>query len=398
LTSDAELYYQSYMFQKITSFFTTSSKEITFDPKNNALDFIRLFLALSVVASHSWHPVKGRGIFDSLGQIAVYSFFLISGYLITASWIHTPNKAEFFKKRFLRIYPAFLVCLVVTAFFFVPIIYLLEKHTFEGFISHYLVESYRFVSDNLLIYIQNPTNFDFIANKPVMHDTNGPLWSLIIEVKAYIMVAVLGALGLFKKRWQILPLLLFFWAGYVFSANSDEVKNTLNSIFSNYKYFPLFTYFLVGSLFYLFKKNIVWNWKIASLVSAVLVVGMVTKLFPVVAPFCITYLLLFLASVLPFKSISKKYGDLSYGVYIYSWPIQLVLNTFDYNQKVGFVVYFLTSAVLSLGAGYLSWNLVEKRFLQNKHKTNPFTQNISETQTSTTNSVLNSKPEVILNS
>ena len=98
-----------------------STIEQSFSAKRNSLNFLRLILALAVVFSHSitlglfgseW--ILGR---TTLGTVAVYGFFGISGYLIAGS-AGRNNTGRYLWQRFLRIFPAFWVCLIVTAFLF----------------------------------------------------------------------------------------------------------------------------------------------------------------------------------------------------------------------------------------------------------------------------------------
>ena len=90
---------------------------------------MRLALAVLVIISHTW-PLGGFGDDPHLGDLtlgswAVGAFFTISGYLICASRSRT-SLLEFARRRALRIYPGYLVCLVLVAFAFAPLTALLE--------------------------------------------------------------------------------------------------------------------------------------------------------------------------------------------------------------------------------------------------------------------------------
>ena len=95
---------------------------VALDPKRNSLNFLRLVLAFSVVYAHAselgWFGLHDVVVNDTgLGTIAVYGFFGISGYLIAGSASRN-SVGRYLWQRFLRIFPAFWVCLVVTAFVF----------------------------------------------------------------------------------------------------------------------------------------------------------------------------------------------------------------------------------------------------------------------------------------
>src|SRR5688572_10135071 len=96
-----------------------------FDPRNNALNALRLALAASVILWHSF-PLTGRGVSSVairqlLSSVGVDGFFAISGFLITASWLSHPHVRDYVVARALRILPGLYVCLVVTAFVIAPI-------------------------------------------------------------------------------------------------------------------------------------------------------------------------------------------------------------------------------------------------------------------------------------
>jgi peptidoglycan/LPS O-acetylase OafA/YrhL len=350
-----------------------------FDPKNNAFDIVRLFLAFVVVYAHSWRLDEGiqswknpvmkiddmyKGVLPH-GQLAVYGFFIISGFLITGSWLRSKTITEYVTKRFVRIYPGFLVCLIVTAFEFVPILYFLTYSNFDNYFPKYFVESFRFVIDNMQISINKGVAMEDITNG-TMKSLNGPLWSLIFEVKAYIMIILFGLVGIFKKKYLVVLAFLGFWLLYASTVIRPELKDSLSRLTGDYKIFNLFTYFLAGSVFWIFENKIIWDFKIAIGNILALVIAINNNMFYLVAPISFTYLILFISIRSPIRNLSSKFGDYSYGVYIYSWPVQLILNKFYIFEKFGFTVFFLLSALFSFVMGYLSWNIVERKFLQRK--------------------------------
>ena len=93
----------------------------SYSGRHNSLNFLRLVLALLVVVSptivlggYGSESIFGK---TTLGTMAVYGFFGISGFLIAGSAVHN-DPGNYFWRRFLRIFPGFWVCLLVTAFFF----------------------------------------------------------------------------------------------------------------------------------------------------------------------------------------------------------------------------------------------------------------------------------------
>jgi peptidoglycan/LPS O-acetylase OafA/YrhL len=68
---------------------------------------------------------------------------------------------------------------------------------------------------------------------------------------------------------------------------------------------------------------------------------------------------------LPFFSAFGKIGDMSYGIYIYSFPVQQTL-IYYYNLNLDQLMFW--SLVISITLGYLSWHLIEKKALSFKNK------------------------------
>ena len=108
-----------------------------FDPRNNSLNFLRVLLALTVLVSHDIYlgGQFGNEAFlndTSLGTIAVYGFFGISGFLIAASASHN-NVGRYVWQRFLRIFPGFWVAIGLTAFLFGSVAWVTTSHHPPGF-------------------------------------------------------------------------------------------------------------------------------------------------------------------------------------------------------------------------------------------------------------------------
>ena len=101
------------------------------DLDRNHFNSLRLFFALAVIWSHCFGIYYGSeanepvslllaGAFNS-GNIAVRAFFMISGFLITISFVRSQSWQSYLRKRVLRIYPGFIVCVLIWAFVVVPL-------------------------------------------------------------------------------------------------------------------------------------------------------------------------------------------------------------------------------------------------------------------------------------
>jgi peptidoglycan/LPS O-acetylase OafA/YrhL len=111
-----------------------------------------------------------------------------------------------------------------------------------------------------------------------------------------------------------------------------------------------------------YRAHLKWNGRVALLAAALLLAGICGQQWRLVMPLALPYLVLYLAARLPFQKM-ERWGDYSYGIYIFSFPIQQLLY-FHGLHRLGFAAYLAASLILSLAAGILSWWLVEKPALR----------------------------------
>jgi peptidoglycan/LPS O-acetylase OafA/YrhL len=361
------------MFQSLT-------KPITFDFKSNAFDFLRLFFAIVVVVYHStlyysgvikpewaYYAISGWKYNEThIGEIAVHGFFVISGFLITASMLRSATIQEFFYKRLVRLFPGFLTAIFLTAFVFAPIIGLINgkiQISDFGNLKELFIQSCRYFFRNF--FFETP-----ITNIPLIHEweLNGSLWTLLVDFRTYTALAILSLIGWLQKRNLILIITVIANLFYFLLTKVEWIRNDFDNIFYDFRMFSLILYFFVGAVFYLHMDKIKWNWSLFLISILSLIIGAVFNIGGLLFPFYTAYVVLFLSQVLPIKDISKKIGDYSYGVYIYSTPIQIFAHYAIVSSgiTIGLLTYNVVTILVSTIAGYLSWNLVEKRFLKRK--------------------------------
>src|SRR5664280_1690954 len=179
-----------------------------FDPRRNALNFLRLCFALLVIFSHSIvlggyrsETLWGHG---TLGDIAVDAFFAVSGFLIAASASRN-DVLRYLWQRFLRIFPAFWVCLLVTAFLIAPIGWVAQGRPLGAYWSapagpiHYVVVNW-FLRIHAYGIAGTPRQV------PYPNAWDGSLWTLFYEFYCYLMVAFLAATTIIRRRALVLVL------------------------------------------------------------------------------------------------------------------------------------------------------------------------------------------------
>jgi peptidoglycan/LPS O-acetylase OafA/YrhL len=352
--------------------FTDRPLSQAFDPKNNSLGFLRLFLALLVIFSHSYtlggfgHEGIWGGGQETYGGIAVAGFFIISGFLITRSYRRTQSLLRFLWNRALRIFPGFWACSLMTIAVFAPILHFAKHHTLINYFQSHPAGPLQYFKANFFLEMRQYDINELTLGIPFPGAFNGSLWTLVYEMKCYIAVALLGWVGIFNKQ-KIMVLILFFFFFQIYIAESifPGTAAKISPYFSDIYNFKLPLYFLAGAVLDLYAEYIVISKKVFIFFMTVLLLSLTYNSYYLIAPFALSYVILCLAIYLPFSKLDQ-YGDFSYGFYIYAFPIQQILSFFKLNQY-GFSIYFILSVVLTFLLSTLSWFFIEKPSLSLKN-------------------------------
>jgi len=328
--------------------------------RRNSLNLFRLILAATVLFAHAFY-IAGAGVGpqihgENLGGWAVAGFFVLSGFLITRSRLRT-GAGDYLLHRIARIFPAFLVCLVVIAFGFAPIAALIEHGTLAGFLST-PVTPFEYVWGNLTLYIDHYTIGTTLQSVPYPGAWNGSLWTLFYEFLCYMLVWVLGGLAVYRRSpWGaaiafVLSLGVWIGIGLADRWGLDE---------SFFLFAKLAPFFLGGSLiFFLVERYGISRWVgIGSLVAALILILAVPRWGGQASAPLLAYGLLWLSAVVPQPAWIAR-NDVSYGFYIYAWPVQQ-LTVLVGGAALGLPVYIVITVVITFALAYLSWIVVERR-------------------------------------
>jgi peptidoglycan/LPS O-acetylase OafA/YrhL len=347
------------------------------DDGSNNFDALRLAMALLVVWSHSFalflptgeatEPISiiTNGHYNA-GNIAVMVFFAISGFLICESYLKTGNFFKFLLRRTRRIYPGFMAATTIGAFVIVPLfstVYLLS-----------LTEAAKTIGLNLLLKGYVPPSTVFARN--YSQAVNGSLWSIPYEFWCYIWIAVLGFFSLLRSRGLVVSLII---ASIVTRAALDllDKKPALGMVLEifgwPYVWVLILPCFLIGAAAFLFKellprsKPVLVGLITIFLAACYAPVGhkwqkiLAEAAFPAAMSYTVFYFSF--SDTIRLRRVAS-YGDFSYGTYLFAFPIQQMLVS---SFLLPFPVFVGASLLLSLLAGFLSWNLVEKWFLSRRN-------------------------------
>ena len=330
------------------------------DRKNN-FGFLRLLFASLVIVSHSPELVDGNRsreiltrIFGtmSFGEISVDGFFLISGYLITQSFMRSSSTFEYLLKRVLRIVPGYAVSFVLCVLVVAP------------FAGNGVIWSLRLVEILLLqmLTLSPPMiagAFDGLPY-PLL---NGAMWTIAYEFRCYLAVTVFGLLGICRPRYRIVAagavaILLMLNATGAMLTDHPNQDMLLGVAAYNTRFGAVFG---VGALYYLFRDRIPLT-NVGAGIAAILLGGMMFRPLLAEAAYAILggYLILWFAFRVPVLRLSvlDNKVDISYGLYLYGWPAQTLIIWHDRTVNP-WLLCCLSLALASL-FGYASWILVEK--------------------------------------
>jgi peptidoglycan/LPS O-acetylase OafA/YrhL len=281
----------------------------------NNFDALRLLAALLVMVSHAF-ALTGRAQPQglpgtTLGTTAVYVFFAISGFLVTQSWKLDPNPLRFAAKRFLRIVPGYVAVLAI-----IPLaLWMTGRSTFAG----------------------NP-----IAT------INGSLWTIPFEIQCYVVFLILAATTRFAPACIAI----------VAIAMGDDAP------FARFA-----SYYAAGALIAEYPQLQKKRWIVVFVSTGALLAAFRPGLYSdilILAPLCIA----FGSAAWPGVRSAGRFGDFSYGTYLYAFPVQQsIIMAMGPSTPVPILLGLAVAATLPIAAA--SWFGIERPALALKKYLEP---------------------------
>ena len=331
--------------------------------KPNNFTLLRHIAALFVLVSHSYE-LLGVGSREplvrltngliSFSHIGLVMFFFISGFFVTKSLLDSNNIIHFLWKRILRIYPALFPLIFITVFVLGTLFtilplkeYFLNEQTWQYFIGGVTLIRLRF-------YLPGVFNGEGV---------NGSLWSLPVEFRLYLLLALLFAVTFFRRKLLSIFVIAMFIFFFLF-VNQEYIS--VPKWFDVYIYWGV--YFFAGASVFFLKERI----KLNILIFAALLVlwffcsniqglNMLTELIVI----CYACLLVGL-KMQPIKKLFFNQNDYSYSIYIYAYPIQQSI-IFLLNHRISPVSLCLFTLAVLVPFCWISWRLIEQPALKMKN-------------------------------
>lgn len=338
--------------------------------RRNNFDLLRLVAAISVIFSHSFLIAEGTqnneplirltGNQAILGLTGVFVFFAISGFLVTQSFEHTASPLHYLAKRALRIFPGLFVATLVSAFVLGPLV---TDLPLAPYLSR--AEPYEYVVGNTLLdQSVHQLPGVWFADNPTGVEINGSLWTLRSEFMMYLMVLALGVCRLLTVRTAAV-LLAFGMASLHFNMLDELEKwGWVFQLLSSWGW--LVAFFAAGMILYKLRHSRIFDGRIALLALAGLALSIPLRQFILLFPIFGCYLALWLA-LNPYLPVipAARFGDLSYGLYIYGWPAEQLVMWLSGGRATWWQVFLIALPATAVLA-FLSWHLVERPMLRLK--------------------------------
>lgn len=313
--------------------------------QDNCFDFLRYLFAASLIIVHFCTLTETEQFWFISGGGRVKAFFTITGFLVTYSFLRRKcDILSYARKRFVRIVPAYIACILFCLMIGIAV----SSLKIQDFMSNN--QTWRYIGTNLIMcnWLEPELPNTFQGN--FMPQMNGSLWSMKLEVIFYCLVPFLiYFIGKTKKS-----AVLLFLAGFIAIYNYVPVQ------------IQYFTYFISGMTlliyFDTFTKHIRW------LLPASILLFLPTNFIqvPVITPICciiepVTFPMMLVGIAYCFKPLNyfRKFDNITYGLYLYHFPViqtLILLDVVSYSKLLALFLSFALTAVLAC----CSWFLIEK--------------------------------------
>ena len=327
-------------------------------------DYLRLGLSISVVCMHSAITSKGleadialwMSPLRPLIRMTLPMFFALSGFLVAGSLFRSKSLLQFLGLRVIRIYPALIIEVVLSALLLGPLLTTVPLASY-------------FESPVFGLYLMNVTGDihyflpGVFENNPYPNVVNAQLWTVPVELGCYISLSALTIVGVKKRFWIAPAVTLIMMLGY-FLARLIKFHGQLPFIVGGIPGFLLVVCFVCGVSLYVYRDLLPWSRSLCAIsgIASLLLVGVVPYGEYIVVPVA-SYFTVCLGATNVRKLSILKGADYSYGIFLYGFVIQqTVVFLFPWARE--WWVNILLCVPLAAAVSALSWHLIEKPTLK----------------------------------
>ena len=283
---------------------------------------MRLGGACLVLFSHSF-VLTGQPMSEPLawllghatdgGRLAVGMFFVVSGFLVTRSAL-AHAAADYLQARLLRLWPALAVLLVLQTL-------VLGPAATERSVAAYFADgsTWDALARGMLF---NPRQGlpDVFVHNPLPYEVNGSLWTLRVELACYLAVLAAATLGLLRGP------VVFACAATGLAVIGAGPVIDLKLSGPGVPILMCGVQFAMGALLWLYRDAVPRHAVLAAAAAAAMWLSTRTWAGPVVICLVLPYLVIWVGLAAPVaERAMRRLGDISYGAYLYAFPVQQAL-------------------------------------------------------------------------
>jgi peptidoglycan/LPS O-acetylase OafA/YrhL len=325
----------------------------------SGFDYLRLTLSGSIIAVHScltsYGLVANDALYESpLGRfcnLLVPMFFALSGFLVAGSLERARTLGMFLGLRAIRIFPALMVEVILSAFVLGPLVTTspLQAYFSDPLFFKYMLNA---IGD---VHFVLPGAF---VDNPWPLVVNGQLWTIPYELYCYLTLAIIALLGL--KKWRVLgPIFVVVVAlGYllwVLHGTDSSVVPGTNGVRKPF----LVATFLAGVSIYFYRDVLPWGgWYTVAALAVSIALPSLGPYAAFVAPVPVAYATVCLGLMNPSRRMLRG-ADYSYGMYLYGFAIQQTVMHFLPMARVWYLNILISVPIAVLVAA-ASWHFVER--------------------------------------
>lgn len=328
----------------------------------NNFDFIRFFLAYSVMFNHFSTLTDTDPFWFVSGGFRVKGFFIISGFLVMFSFLRSPDIYVFFRKRIQRIMPAYMLTILLCTL----IGFFLTTLSFREFITS--SQLYSYLVSNLLTFNFITPGLPGVFDTNPLHAMNGALWTIKVELMLYMTVPVIY--WLLKKYNTLACLILIYILSFIYTETFNYLDDvTHNGVYEFMKrQFPgQMMYFCSGIIilqyFSIFRKYMIYIF----LASIPLLLFRDMMLIRIFEPIALASIIISVAYSFKWLHFFNRMGNFSYGIFLLHFPVIQVFIHFGLD-KYSLLLTLLLTTLLCTYLGTLSWKYIEKPCLYKPKK------------------------------
>lgn len=340
--------------------------------RENNFDVMRIVAAVVVIFGHA-HPLSSQPdpvlLGNSVQSVAVKIFFVVSGFLVAKSWWSDPHLGRFLVRRGLRLFPALFVLLALTVLVLGPVFTTLpiQEYAASGSTARYFLH-------NLVLYPVYALPGVF-AHNPYPGAVNGSLWSLPVEVSMYLLLPVIATFAMLAKSRAVFVAIATI--GIALSLYYLQVVPAENQLVwwgtGSRSVADVGPYFFLGAIIAVTPLERMLNPGFALFLVGIAALfqlphyWMQQLVLMVVLPYVV---LSFSTIATPYLSRAGRFGDPSYGIYLYGFPVQQALFAVG-GSSMGPLENTAFAVPIVVVLAYLSWHAIEKRALSFKPNKRP---------------------------